>query len=73
VIAVFMHRGNGSHGAQHAISLLRSLAGGLYSLAAFCLVIAWQLASLGTAAAFSLAIVVALIVQSITWLVRPRK
>ncbi len=70
VIAVFMHRGNG---AQHAISLLRSLAGGLYSLAAFCFVIAWQLAVLGTAATFSLAIVVALVVQSITWLVRPGK
>jgi hypothetical protein len=67
VIAVFMHRGDG---AMHAISMLRSLAGGLYSLAAFCFVIAWQLASLGITRTFLLAIGVAIGVQSVSWWVR---
>lgn len=70
IIAVFMHRGNGSDGAHHAISLLRSLAGGLYSLAAFCFVIAWQLPALGIAKGFGLAICVALGVQSASWFLR---
>lgn len=69
VIAVFMHRGGSS---AHAITMLSALARGLYSLAAFCLVIAWQLTTLGTLKAFLLGVVVALVVQGFSLLLRRR-
>jgi hypothetical protein len=69
VLAVFIHRRSGS---GHAISLLANLARGLYSLTAFCFVVAWLLPRLGTMVTFSLALLVAIIVQTVTYLIRQR-
>ncbi len=63
VISVFMHRRSGG---VYAIVMLIALARGLYSLAAFCFIVAWQLEALGIANTFALATVVALILQAIT-------
>ncbi len=64
VLAVFIHARSG--GAA-AIALLRSLVSGLSSLAAFCFVVAWQLATLGIAKTFLLAVVAALVMQTATF------
>jgi hypothetical protein len=53
------------------LSVLRGLLFGLFSFAAFCLVLAVGLVPLGIAAAFAVAIVVALLVQGIAlWRLR---
>jgi uncharacterized membrane protein (GlpM family) len=63
VLAVFSHRGQG---AAFAATLLRALATGLSSLAAFFLVTSLALPTLGTANAFALAVVAAAAVQATT-------
>jgi predicted cobalt transporter CbtA len=52
-------------GAGAALSVLRGLLFGLFSFAAFCLVLAVGLVPLGIAGAFAGAIAVALLVQGI--------
>jgi uncharacterized membrane protein (GlpM family) len=69
VLAVFIHRRSGG---AHAIALLKALPRGLFSLAAFCFVIAWQLESLGIAIGFLVAICVALSVQGLTFILAAR-
>ncbi len=69
VLAVFLHARSGG---VAAIALLRALVGGLISLAAFCFVVAWQLATLGLAKTFLWAIVVALTMQTATYYWRKR-
>ncbi len=64
VLAVFVHRRSGG---DHAIALLKGLVRGLAALAAFCAVVASQLASLGISTTFALAILVALCVQGLTY------
>lgn len=64
VLAVFVHRRSGG---MHAIALLSALPRGVFSLAVFCFVIAWQLEALGIATTFALAIAGALGVQAITF------
>ena len=70
VISVFMHRRSGG---IYAIVMLTALARGLYSLAAFCFMVAWQLEALGTARTFALAAAVALILQGATLLLQRRR
>lgn len=53
VLAVFSHR---AHGAAFAAALLRSMTTGMYSLVAFCLVVALALPALGAPATFALAL-----------------
>jgi len=67
VLAVFAHRRSGG---DHAIALFKGLVRALYALAMFCFVVAWQIAELGTARAFGLAIVAALCVQAVTYFLR---
>ncbi len=67
VLAVFIHRRSG---AAHVIALLSNLARGLYSLLVFCFVVAWQLAALGVARTFLLALMCALLVQAVTYVWR---
>lgn len=64
VLAIFTHR---NAGAAHAIALLRGLARGLYSLAAFCLALTLLLNQVALPLAFLLSVGVALAVQ---WLNR---
>ncbi|MGE8319270.1 MAG: hypothetical protein ACN6O3_11040 [Comamonas sp.] len=63
VLAVFSHR---AQGAAFAAVLLRSMATGLYSFLAFCLVLAVLLPRWGTAAGFAGAAAVSLAVQAAT-------
>jgi len=70
VISVFMHRRSGG---VYAIVMLIALARGLYSLAAFCFIVAWQLEALGTARTFALAAATALILQGGTLLLQRRR
>jgi hypothetical protein len=69
VLAVFIHRRSGG---THAIALLKALPRGLFSLAAFCFVIAWQLESLGIATTFLVAVCIALTVQGLTFILASR-
>jgi hypothetical protein len=69
VLAVFIHRRSGG---MHAIALLAALPRGVFSLAAFCFVIAWQLEALGIAITFTLAIIAALTVQAATFMGRAK-
>jgi len=62
VLAVFSHR---HAGAAFTTQLLRGMAAGFYAFITFCVVLALTLVSWGIAASFSLAVVVALIVQGI--------
>ncbi|MES2839539.1 MAG: hypothetical protein V4794_04615 [Pseudomonadota bacterium] len=64
VLGVFSHIAWGGQGAIH---LLTGLVKGLYAFVAFCFVLALALPPLGTAAAFGLALVVALVVQALTF------
>lgn len=69
VLAGFSHR---AQGAAYAATLLRALAAGLYSFAAFCLVAALMLPRTGLAAAFGVAVGAALATQAATLRRRPR-
>jgi len=60
ILTAFGHR---LQGAGAAVSVLRGLLFGLFSFAAFCLVLAVGLVPLGIAGAFAAAIAVALLVQ----------
>lgn len=60
VLAVFSHR---AQGAAFAGTLLRAMATGLYSFAAFCLVLALALRQASMPAAFTVAVVASLAVQ----------
>jgi hypothetical protein len=53
VLAVSSHR---AHGAEYAVLLLRAMTTGMYSLAAFCLVLGMALPVVGTAGSFALAV-----------------
>ncbi|WP_434632216.1 hypothetical protein [Chromobacterium sp. CV08] len=65
VMAVFTHTGSGS---AAAIRLLRGMVRGFYSFVAFCLCLAWTLATLPTAAAFAAALLLAVLVQlAVMW------
>ena len=70
VISVFMHRRSGG---IYAIVMLTALARGLYSLAAFCFIVAWQLEALGNVRTFVLATAVALLLQGGTLLLQRRR
>jgi len=63
VLAVFTHR---EAGAPSAIGLLRGLLAGMASFVVFCQLIAMLLVPYGTAPAFALATVAALVVQVLT-------
>ncbi len=63
VLAVFSHR---TQGAQFACVLLRSMARGLYSFAAFCISLSIALQTLSTPSAFLVAVLVSLIVQFVS-------
>jgi hypothetical protein len=63
VLAVFSHR---THGSAFVAALLRAMATGLYSFAAFCFVLSVALAHVGIAAAFFLAAALAVAVQVAT-------
>jgi hypothetical protein len=63
VLAVFSHR---AQGAMFATALLRAMAAGMYSLSAFCFVLAIALPRLGTPGAFALAIGATAVVQAAT-------
>ena len=67
VLAVFTHA-NG--GADQVRILLRNFLVGFYGFAAFCFTLAVALDSMGTAAAFSTALLTALVVQAVTFAVR---
>lgn len=69
ILAIFTHRRSGS---AHAIALFRGLVRGLYALATFCFVLAWQIMEIGIARAFLLAIIAALVVQAVTFFMRHR-
>jgi hypothetical protein len=70
VLAVFTH----VHGSRAQVRvLLRNFLVGFYGFAAFCFVLAAVLDSLGTAAAFSVALAVALVVQATVFVLRPRR
>jgi hypothetical protein len=69
ILAIFTHRRSGS---AHAIALFRGLVRGLYALATFCFVLAWQIIEIGIARAFMLAITAALVVQGVTFFMRLR-
>lgn len=64
VLAVFSHR---TFGAAYAAVILRGLAFGMYSFAAFCVALSLTLERLGVAQGFAAAVGVALAVQ---WLTR---
>jgi hypothetical protein len=64
VLAVFSQR---LHGADFAIALLRAMATGMWSFAAFCLALALALPALGVAGGFTAALAATLAVQ---WLTR---
>lgn len=64
VLGVFSHLAWGGQGAIH---LLTGMVKGLYAFVAFCFVLALALPFLGTAAAFGLALGVALIIQWLTF------
>ena len=63
VLAVFSHR---SQGHAFSSALLRSMATGLYSFVAFCLVLSVALPSMGTPVSFVLAVAISLAVQLVT-------
>jgi hypothetical protein len=63
VLAVFSHR---SQGAAFVTILLRAMAAGLPSFAAFCLVLSAALPHAGTAASFALAVAVTMAVHALT-------
>lgn len=63
VLAVFSHR---AQGAGFAIALLKSMATGLYSFLAFCLVLAVALPALAMPLAFASAVLASLAVQGVT-------
>ena len=63
VLAVFSHR---AQGAGFAIALLKSMAKGLYSFLAFCLVLALALPAMAMPAAFTVAVLASLAVQGVT-------
>jgi hypothetical protein len=63
VLAVFTHR---AHGPEFTTALLRSMAGGMYSLLAFCFVVAVALPRVATAAAFAVATAATLAVLAAT-------
>jgi len=68
ILTAFGHR---VQGADAALRVLRGLLFGLFSFAAFCLVLAVSLVPLGIAGAFAAAIAVALLVQGIAlWRMR---
>lgn len=69
VLAAFTHLHGG---AEQVKVLLRNFLIGFYGFAAFCFVLAVALPSLGTGASFSLALVVALAVQFLVFLLRAR-
>jgi hypothetical protein len=64
VLGVFSHIAWGGQGAIH---LLTGMVKGLYAFVVFCFVLALALPSLGMAAAFGLALGVALIIQWLTF------
>ena len=68
VLAVFSHVSNG---ASFAVRLLRAMARGLYSFAAFCFCIAISLPSQGILLSFSLSVALALCVQFVARERRP--
>lgn len=69
VLAVFTH----AHGGvDQARLLLRNFLVGFYGFATFCFTLAVTLDSIGTAAAFALALLAALIVQATTFAIRSR-
>jgi hypothetical protein len=69
--AILTAFGHHVQGAGAALSVLRGLLFGLFSFAAFCLVLAVGLVPLGIAGAFAAAIVVALLVQGLAlWRLR---
>jgi hypothetical protein len=63
VLAVFSHR---SQGTAFACTLLRAMATGLYSFAAFFLALSVALPRIGTLAAFAVATAVSVVVQATT-------
>lgn len=63
VLAVFSHR---AEGAAFAAALLRAMATGLYSFAAFCFALSLALPQIGIAGAFGMALALAISVQTIT-------
>ena len=69
VLAGFSHR---TQGPAYTATLLRGLARGLLSFAAFCWVAALLLPSAGTAAGFAVAVLAALLAQLATLRRRPR-
>ncbi len=64
VLVVFTHRGQG---ATKVVAMLSAMARGLYSLAAFCLILALALPRLSIASAFAIAIFSALLTQWISF------
>jgi hypothetical protein len=62
-LAVFAHR---AHGAPAGVAVLRGMAAALFSFAGFFLVVGLAIPRFGALAAFTLAIVVALVVQAAT-------
>jgi hypothetical protein len=69
-LAVFAHQ---FHGPQSAVSVLRGLLHGLFAFAGFFVVLAALLERAGLAAAFGLAVAVALLIQAGSlWLMRRR-
>lgn len=63
VLAVFSHA---SQGAAFAATVLRSMTMGLYSFAAFCLLLSTTLTHAGVAGSFLIAVAGALLVQTVT-------
>jgi hypothetical protein len=69
VLAVFTH----AHGGADQVRvLLRNFLVGFYGFAAFCFALAITLDSMGVAAAFSIALAAALVVQAATFAIRSR-
>jgi hypothetical protein len=69
VLAAFTH----AHGGVAQVNvLLRNFLLGFYGFAAFCFTLAVALPALATAVAFGLAVVAALAVQAVTFLLRTR-
>lgn len=69
VLGVFSHIAWGGPGA---IRLLAGMIRGLYAFAVFCFIVAVALPKLGTVAAFSTALVSALLIQGLSWILRQR-
>jgi hypothetical protein len=69
VLAVFTHAHSGTDQVR---VLLRNFLVGFYGFAAFCFTLAIALDSIGVAAAFSMALLVALAVQAVTLAIRSR-